>query len=212
VKNLVFALLGLIAIIIIVFVFASKEKLGKDTLIPTPSPVPTPQLEILNKNMEATTSGSKKQYSQSPPTLTKEEIKGKKVRIKTVKGDIVFGLFENSPIASSNFIFLAGEKFYDGLTFHRREEKFVIQGGDPQGNGTGGPGYRFDDEVVTGDYKRGIVAMANAGPNTNGSQFFIMLADAPLPKNYTIFGQVIEGIEVVDQIAIGDVMERVTIE
>jgi len=97
------------------------------------------------------------------------------------------------------------EKFYDGLTFHRREEGFVIQGGDPAGNGTGGPGYKFGDELVTKDYMRGIVAMANSGPNTNGSQFFIMLDDTPsLPKQYTIFGKVINGLEAVDAIQVGD--------
>ena len=118
-----------------------------------------------------------------------------------------------TPLASSNFIFLAKEKFYDGLTFHRREEGFVIQGGDPLGNGTGGPGYAFADEPVTGDYLRGVVAMANAGPNTNGSQFFIMLADHPeLPKNYTIFGKVREGMEVVDEIKVGDKILKATIE
>ncbi|OGD79352.1 hypothetical protein A2362_01255 [Candidatus Curtissbacteria bacterium RIFOXYB1_FULL_41_59] len=144
--------------------------------------------------------------------LTKEEIESKKVRISTAKGDIVFELFGDAPIASSNFIYLTEGKFYDGLTFHRREEGFVIQGGDPKGNGTGDPGYKFSDEPVIRDYTRGIVAMANSGPNTNGSQFFIMLADTSLPKQYTIFGNVTSGMEVVDQIQVGDVMEKVTIE
>src|SRR3989344_2660206 len=92
------------------------------------------------------------------------------------------------------------------------EEEIVIQGGDPKGNGTGDPGYKFSDEPVIRDYTRGIVAMANSGPNTNGSQFFIMLADTSLPKQYTIFGNVTSGMEVVDQIQVGDVMEKVTIE
>ncbi|MBI3954827.1 peptidylprolyl isomerase, partial [Candidatus Gottesmanbacteria bacterium] len=78
---------------------------------------------------------------------------------------------------------------------------FMIQGGDPQGNGSGGPGYKLNDEKITRDYKRGILAMANSGPNTNGSQFFIMHQDYELPKNYVIFGQVVKGIEVVDVIA-----------
>ncbi|MBI3282663.1 peptidylprolyl isomerase [Candidatus Curtissbacteria bacterium] len=147
------------------------------------------------------------------PILTAEEISGKKARIKTEKGEVVFEFFTDAPLASSNFIALAKAKFYDGLTFHRREEGFVIQGGDPKGDGTGGPGYKFADEPVTRDYKRGIVAMANSGPNTNGSQFFIMLADAlTLPKAYTIFGQVTEGLGLVDQIMVGDKMEKVTIE
>lgn len=137
---------------------------------------------------------------------------GKKARIKTSKGDIVFKLFADAPIASSNFISLVNDGFYDGLTFHRREEGFVIQGGDPNGDGTGGPGYKFKDEPVTRDYTRGIVAMANSGPNTNGSQFFIMLADTSLPKQYTIFGEVVSGMEAVDKIIVGDVMEKITIE
>ena len=122
-------------------------------------------------------------------------------------------LSSDTPLTSSNFIFLAQEKFYDGLTFHRKEEGFVLQGGDPAGNGTGGPGYAFADEPVLGNYDRGVVAMADAGPNTIGSQFFIMLADHPeLPKNYTIFGKVREGMEVVDEIKVGDKILKVTIE
>ena len=155
---------------------------------------------------------SNKTYQAPPAVLDVSEIEGKKARIKTGKGDIVLELFPEAPLASSNFIFLTNEKFYDGLTFHRREENFVIQGGDPNGNGTGGPGYKFDDETVVRDYERGIVAMANSGPNTNGSQFFIMLANNPLPKNYTIFGRVVYGMDVVDKIQIGDTMSEVTVE
>ncbi len=211
-KNLVIAVLALAATILAVFFFASKNKLNSTTFIPSPTPLISPPLSFL-KNNEATTSVSKKAYSQPPPVLANEKIKGKKAHIKTAKGDIAFELFEDSPLASSNFIFLATNKFYDGLTFHRREENFVIQGGDPLGNGSGGPGYTFADEPVTLDYNRGTVAMANSGPNTNGSQFFIMLADAPsLPKQYTIFGKVVEGMEIADKIQIGDVMEAVTIE
>lgn len=162
---------------------------------------------------EATGEVNKKTYNSAPPVLDEAEIKGKVARIKTNKGDIVFELFEDAPKAASNFIFLANDGFYRGLTFHRRAEGFVIQGGDPNGNGTGGPGYKFADEPVSRDYKRGIVAMANSGPNTNGSQFFIMLDDnKTLPKKYTIFGNVISGIDVVDKIIIGDVMQEVTIE
>lgn len=135
------------------------------------------------------------------------------VRIKTPKGDIVLQILpDEGPNAASNFVYLVGQRFYDGLTFHRVEPGFVIQGGDPLGNGTGGPGYRFEDDPVGLPYARGIVAMANAGPNTNGSQFFIMLADTPLPPAYSIFGKVIEGMDVVDQIRVGDVMTSVTID
>ena len=131
-----------------------------------PSPSPTVENE---KSMNS--SLNKKTYSKAPDALPAESIDGKSARIKTSKGDVVFKFFTDAPIAASNFIFLANEGFYNGLTFHRREEGFVIQGGDPNGNGTGGPGYKFNDEPVTRDYRRGVVAMANSGPNTNGSQF-----------------------------------------
>jgi cyclophilin family peptidyl-prolyl cis-trans isomerase len=106
-----------------------------------------------------------------------------------------------TPKTIENFVTLAQKGFYNNTIFHRVIDGFMIQGGDPKGDGTGGPGYRFDDEPFTGEYTRGTVAMANAGPNTNGSQFFIMHADVPLPKNYTIFGKVTSGLEVVDKIA-----------
>ena len=114
-----------------------------------------------------------------------------------------------SPIAVNNFVFLSREGYYDGVIFHRVIEDFMIQGGDPTGTGTGGPGYKFRDELEgTGDYSRGTVAMANAGPNTNGSQFFICHRDAGLPHSYTIFGKVTSGIEVVDSIAGADTDRR----
>ena len=101
----------------------------------------------------------------------------------------------------NNFVTLARKGFYDGTIFHRVIKGFMIQGGDPTGTGAGGPGYRFDDEQFEGEYVQGTVAMANAGPNTNGSQFFIMHGDMALPKNYVIFGQVIGGMQTVDMIA-----------
>ena len=129
--------------------------------------------------------------------------------ISTDKGDIVVELFtEDAPKAANNFLDLARKGFYDGVIFHRVVPGFVIQGGDPEGTGRGGPGYKFADEPFSGDYHRGTLAMANAGPNTNGSQFFICLADLSggrLPKNYTIFGQVTKGLDVVDAIAAGKV-------
>lgn len=129
-----------------------------------------------------------------------------KAILHTSLGDITIELhIEDTPRTAQNFIDLAKKNFYDNTIFHRAIEGFMIQGGDPKGDGTGGPGYRFDDEPFTGEYVRGAVAMANAGPNTNGSQFFIMHADYPLPKNYVIFGQVIKGFDVVDKIATGEV-------
>jgi cyclophilin family peptidyl-prolyl cis-trans isomerase len=130
------------------------------------------------------------------------------VILKTSQGDIKIELFsEDAPKTVNNFLKLAGEGFYDGVIFHRVIDGFMIQGGDPTGTGMGGPGYTFGDELnpETESYKRGYVkgtvAMANAGPNTNGSQFFIMVRDYPLSHDYTIFGRVIEGQDVADKIA-----------
>ncbi len=122
--------------------------------------------------------------------------------LETSAGDIEILLnAKETPITVNNFVFLSRNSFYDDTIFHRVIRGFMIQGGDPEGTGRGGPGYRFDDELFSGDYTRGTVAMANAGPDTNGSQFFIMHADYGLPKDYVIFGQVTRGIEVVDKIA-----------
>jgi len=134
--------------------------------------------------------------------------------ITTEKGDIEVDLFDKgAPKTVQNFVDLANKGFYDGVIFHRVIPGFMIQGGDGQFGkkasldanrvGTGGPGYRFEDEPVSGTYSRGTLAMANAGPNTNGSQFFIMHKDYALPKSYTIFGQVTKGLDVVDTIAAG---------
>lgn len=174
----------------------------------------TPPKEDLNIIFDEPVSETKTQTWEFPGVLSSEEISNKLIRIKTAKGEIVFELFaDTAPKAVSNFVYLTKGGYFNGLAFHRREEGFVIQGGDPKGDGTGGPGYNFEDEVSDSyQYKRGIVAMANRGPNTNGSQFFVMLGDVPLPKAYTIFGRVIKGIEVVDQIQVGDVMESVVVE
>jgi cyclophilin family peptidyl-prolyl cis-trans isomerase len=153
--------------------------------------------------------------------------------IQTNKGTIRFELLESdSPKTTENFITLAQKGYYDGVIFHRVIKGFMLQGGDPTGTGRGGEsawGGRFDDEIDSSSalyqrgYKKGTVAMANAGPNTNGSQFFIMHADYPLPPSYTIFGRVTDGLDVVDAIATGSTdrddrptsevkMEKVTIE
>lgn len=143
--------------------------------------------------------------SNSPTTTKPMEFNASKhytAILHTTKGDIEIALnFGETPKTVKNFVDLARKNFYDKTIFHRAIKGFMIQGGDPQGNGSGGPGYRFEDEPFTGEYTRGTVAMANAGPNTNGSQFFIMHADYPLQKNYTIFGHVTKGLEVVDAIA-----------
>lgn len=147
--------------------------------------------------------------------LSDDKIIGKQARVSTSKGDIVFELLpEVAPITVSNFVYLAEGGFYNGLTFHRREEGFVIQGGDPAGNGTGGPGYHIPAEFNPTPHDRGVVAMARAmDPDSAGSQFYITLAPANfLDNNYTVFGRVLSGMEVVDQIKVGDVMTKVTIE
>ena len=138
----------------------------------------------------------------SPPPMVIDPAKSYTATMETTAGTMVLELFpQEAPLAVNNFVFLARDHFYDGVIFHRVIRGFMIQGGDPTGTGRGGPGYRFPDEPVQRPYTRGILAMANAGPNTNGSQFFIMHADYPLPPNYTIFGQLIEGEEVLDKIA-----------
>lgn len=123
--------------------------------------------------------------------------------LQTNHGDISVALdAERSPQTVNNFVFLAKDGFYDGCIFHRVISGFMVQGGDPTGTGRGGPGYKFRDEIEgDGHYSRGTLAMANSGPNTNGSQFFITHGDAGLPHNYTIFGNVTEGLDAVDSIA-----------
>jgi len=114
-----------------------------------------------------------------------------KATIDTSRGKMTVELFaKETPKTVNNFVFLAKEKFYDGVVFHRIIKDFMVQTGDPTGTGAGSPGYKFEDEKVTRDYKKGTVAMANSGPNTNGSQFFIIHKDYPLPKQYTIFGEI----------------------
>jgi cyclophilin family peptidyl-prolyl cis-trans isomerase len=123
-------------------------------------------------------------------------------KIKTSAGQMTAELYpKDAPNTVNNFVFLARDGFYDGVIFHRVIKGFMIQGGDPTGTGTGGPGYKFRDEPVNRRYDRGTLAMANAGPNTNGSQFFVMHADYGLPPNYTIFGKLTDGHDTLDAIA-----------
>ena len=139
-----------------------------------------------------------KQYS-SAPEMRIDPSKRYTATLETNKGSIdVEFLPGEAPQTVNNFVCLARDGFYDGTPFHRVVKGFMVQGGDPTGTGTGGPGYRFADEAVQRPYTKGTLAMANAGPNTNGSQFFIMLEDYPLPPNYTIFGQVVSGQDIVD--------------
>jgi cyclophilin family peptidyl-prolyl cis-trans isomerase/predicted small lipoprotein YifL len=167
-----------------------------------------------------------------PGKLPDAQIVGKQVRLKTDQGDIVIALYpDTAPLAVSNFIYLVGQGYYDGILFHRvcpnpADDSCgglqIVQGGDPQTKtlpltdpriGTGGPGYSFPDELNDKrTYVRGIVAMANAGRDTNGSQFFLMKADIPFPKNYTIFGNVISGMDVADKLVKGSKIISATVE
>jgi cyclophilin family peptidyl-prolyl cis-trans isomerase len=150
----------------------------------------------------------------SPPAHEIDETATYEVTIATDKGDIVLELDPRlAPVSVNNFVALARRGFYDNVTFHRVVPEFVIQGGDPEGSGRGGPGYRFDDEPVQGEYTLGAVAMANAGPNTNGSQFFICIDDCTrkLDKAYNLFGYVTSGLDVTQQIRQGDVMRSVSV-
>jgi len=145
-----------------------------------------------------------KQWS-AQPDLVIDAAREYRAVIRTNKGDITVELLaDRSPSTVNNFVFLAREGFYDGVIFHRVINGFMIQGGDPTGTGTGGPGYRFRDELDAArelGYAPGTLAMANAGPNTNGSQFFLMHRDNPLPPAYAVFGRTVEGLEVIDAIA-----------
>lgn len=155
--------------------------------------------------------GSKPQSDTAAPAETG---KNRIATIVSEKGTIKFELYEkDAPITTKNFIELAQKGFYDGLTFHRVIRDFMIQGGDPDGNGRGGPGYKIQDEFSPKlKHTKGAVSMANAGPNTGGSQFFITEAPQPhLDGKHSVFGQVIEGQDVVEKIEQGDKMLKVTI-
>jgi cyclophilin family peptidyl-prolyl cis-trans isomerase len=142
-----------------------------------------------------------KEY-KSAPEMVIDPSKKYTAEIVTSAGTMTAEFFPgDAPKTVNNWVFLAKDGYYDGVIFHRCIPGFMIQGGDPTGTGRGGPGYKFDDEKVSRKYTRGTLAMANAGPNTNGSQFFIMHADYGLPPSYTIFGKLTAGEEIVDKIA-----------
>jgi len=148
------------------------------------------------------------------PEMTIDQSKTYRVTVDTNKGPVVMDLMPSmAPITVNNFVALARQGYYDGLTFHRYVADFVIQGGDPTGTGSGGPGYKFEDEPVQGSYREGAVAMANSGPNTNGSQFFICNADCQkLAPSYNLFGYVVDGLDVVKLLRQGDTMDKLTVE
>ena len=181
-------LIILIIAVVAVSIFIYKDRTSDD-------------LVIDNKEDETNMESDTNQWGFAPE-MQIDQSKTYIATMKTNKGDIKFRLFApETPFTVNNFIFLSREGFYDDVIFHRVIKDFMIQGGDPTGTGTGGPGYAFSDEAIIRDYTRGTLAMANAGPNTNGSQFFIMHKDLSLPRSYVIFGEVIEGIETIDKIA-----------
>ena len=162
----------------------------------------TPEVRLNREDAESLESPIEPKY-HIPPPLTIDPDQRYTATMHTSAGAVVFELFpKEAPNTVNSFVFLAREGFYDGVIFHRIIKGFMIQGGDPTGTGAGGPGYQFADvKPVTREYLPGTLAMANAGPNTNGSQFFIMHGEVALPKDYIIFGQVVEGMDVVDALA-----------
>ena len=187
---------------------AKKEAREAVTQIPPATTVMSGQPTSVSQNkpnVQTSQSQSGKLYQQfdAPPPMQINENTTYFASVQTTKGNMTIELFtSDAPNTVNNFVFLAQSGFYNGLTFHRVIKDFMIQTGDPKGDGTGGPGYRFADEPVTRSYNKGIVAMANAGPNTNGSQFFVVHGlQLTLPPRYTIFGTVTDGIETIDAIA-----------
>ena len=163
-----------------------------------PEPAPTPK---------------PKTYSEPPPMLI-DTNKRYTAIIETERGNLVLELFASDvPVTVNNFVFLARDGFYDGSTFHRVIPGFMAQGGDPTGTGRGNPGYRFDDEFSQHAHVAGALSMANSGPNTNGSQFFITYTPQPsLDGKHSVFGQLIEGMDVLERIKPGDIIKRIIIE
>lgn len=188
------------------------KSLGQKEETPSPEITAEQQQALLQQQTEQQEQ-IKTTITKPPMTLTKPTMQIDKEKQYTAILDTTEGPIEillnasGTPITTNNFVYLAKNKFYNNTIFHRVIKGFMIQGGDPVGNGTGGPGYKFDDEEFDGSYSRGTIAMANSGPDTNGSQFFIMHKDYPLPKNYVIFGKVIKGLDVVDKIAEADVTQ-----
>ena len=215
------ATLAIVAVAILAFSFYVGRNVGS---APGTAPTPTPAAAVSAASCGALTFGpvmtptagnaGKKTFA-APPPMSINTTHHFLATIKTAKGTMTLCLDPTlAPSTVNNFVFLARNQFYDGLKFHRVEANFVIQGGDPLGTGSGGPGYKFSDEPVKGEYTAGAVAMANSGPNTNGSQFFICTVDdsKKLAKSYNLFGYVQTGMDVVLKIAVGDVMTSVTIQ
>jgi len=195
-KNILIALITVLLIIFFVFVFSGGYNIEDQT----------------NNTEEQNNSLKEQEIKGAEDKITiinKKNHMNYTITIKTNKGDMEFKTYtQEAPNTVENFVKLANKGFYNGVIFHRVIDGFMIQGGDPTGTGRGGPGYTFDDEINPNSeiyregYRKGIVAMANAGPNTQGSQFFIMVADYPLPPSYTIFGKITSGQDVADAISL----------
>ena len=180
---------------------SEKEQTSSTTSSATPSAAATPTPSAATSTSAQQPQEANMQWD-APPAMSIDTAKQYNATLRTTYGDITVALYPSEvPATVNNFVFLARQGFYDGVRFHRIVRGFMVQSGDPTGTGRGGPGYRFADEPVTRDYLRGALAMANAGPNTNGSQFFLVHQDAGLPPAYTIFGMVTEGLDVLDAIA-----------
>lgn len=193
-KNLPFILIALLIVGGVFFTLVTSGKKAQEASINTGQNQTKEDKAVTNKT-----------YSKAPDVLAQSDLIGKKAKFSTNLGDFTISLFgDKTPKTVSNFITLAKDGFYNNLTFHRVIDGFMIQGGDPQGTGQGGPGYQFEDEFVSSlDFSRpGMLAMANSGPNTNGSQFFITVAPTTwLNGKHTIFGQVSDGVDVVVKIS-----------
>jgi cyclophilin family peptidyl-prolyl cis-trans isomerase len=189
--------LPFVAVLILLLLNSKSSGSQKNNVVtqePTTQPTPSAQTaqNVVPQNAE----------SGTLPPMQIDTTKTYTAVIATSAGTMTVQLnAAQTPITVNNFVTLAKKGFYDNTIFHRVIKGFMIQGGDPTGTGMGGPGYKFDDEPFTGDYTRGTLAMANSGPNTNGSQFFIMHQDTPLPKNYVIFGKLVDGFDTLDKIA-----------
>jgi peptidyl-prolyl cis-trans isomerase B (cyclophilin B) len=215
------ATLGILGVAIVAFSFYVQQSAGG---APGVAPTPTPGSSVSAAScaplhfgpvlMPTAGNAGKKSFS-APPSMSINTAHRFLVTMKTNKGDITLCLDPAlAPNTVNNFVFLARNQYYDGVKFHRVVQDFVIQGGDPKGDGSGGPGYKFGDEPVRGEYTAGAVAMANSGKDTNGSQFFICTVDdtKKLQKSYNLFGYVQTGLDVVLKIAQGDTMTSVTVQ
>lgn len=213
-KYVVFPLILLISVVLLLSACGKKDTSVTDQTAgntteqttpvePTPEPTPTP---TTTPEPETPTETPTPMSWDSPPAMEIDSAKSYEAEVTTSKGTFTIELYaKDAPKTVNNFVFLSKQGFYNNVIFHRIIESFMVQTGDPEGTGKGGPGYSFEDEKTTYQYEPGIVAMANAGANTNGSQFFICTGEDSASLNmqpyYTIFGKVTDGMDVVKDIA-----------